>query len=930
VEPIRSGIASDRFSKPSQRPPQVPGTDTPDRSPSPPPQLARALGTAYAIERELGRGGMATVYVARDLRHQRAVAIKVLHPELSALLGVERFLKEIELTASLQHPHILPLFDSGSAGDPRDSAGGRLLFYVMPLVAGESLRGRRARERQLPVGDAVRIATEVASALDYAHRRGVIHRDIKPENILLGEDGSALVGDFGIALAVSHAGGERLTQTGVAVGTPQYMAPEQAAGEQSVDARADVYALGTVLYEMLAGEPPFTGSSAQAIVARLLTDTPRPLSAHRPAVPPHIAAAVQVALEKLPADRFPTARAFADALARPGVSLPAGATAPTGAAPETDGARWRRAVARWLPWTVAALAVGSAAWLATHPRAVSSSDVAPLRFTLATPAFGDLYAGDAGVSVAISRDGRAVVYTALAPGGRQLYLRRLDDLRPTPLPYTDGALPPFFSPDGRWLAFGQGGRLMKLPLAGGDPTPVANVTGISSWAPDGIVVSGEIGGGLRIVSSTGAVKPLTRPDTVGGAHWHRMPVALPDDQTVLFADYPVKGNVTASRIGIASLSTGAATTLDLPGIAPLGMVDGKLIYVRHDRRIMAVPLDLATRRITGEAVPLVDQVLVGANGLVAAALAPAGTLVYLRDVQASSIVLAGIDGSRDSLVAGGRMYAFPRFSPDGRQLAVAAAEGAGQDIWVVDLASRTSSRLTSTGAAERPEWTPDGRRIAYVSGPVGGRADLWWQPADGSGAPERVATLPNSIREVSFSPDGRLAVLRADTPRLQHQIWLVPLDAERTPRPLVVGEFDAMSARVSPDGHWLAYVSNETGRNEVYVRPFPTGGARAAVSSGGGAEPVWAPDGRALYYRTGEHLVRVATGSSPEFTVGRRDTLFREMLREGYRASYFHAMHDIAPNGRRFVFVKSGGEGEELVVVTHFDTDVRRAFAGRR
>ena len=899
----------------------MPGTDSPDPSPSPPTQLAKALGAVYALERELGRGGMATVYAARDLRHQRAVAVKVLHPELSAVLGVERFLKEIELTASLQHPHILPLFDSGSADG--------LLYYVMPLVAGESLRGRLARERQLPVGDAVRIATEVASALDYAHRRGIIHRDIKPENILLGEDGSALVTDFGIALAVSQAGGERLTQTGLAVGTPQYMAPEQATGERSIDARADVYALGTVLYEMLAGEPPFSGSSAQAIVARLLTDTPRPLPAHRPAVPPHVAAAVQVALEKLPADRFPTARAFADALARPG-AVPTGATTSSGSARDAEQAAWPRAVARWLPWTVAALAVGSAAWLATRSRAVSSSDVAPVRFTLATPAFGDLYAGDAGVSVAISRDGRSVVYTALSPGGRQLYLRRLDDLRPTPLPYTDGALPPFFSPDGRWLAFGQGGRLMKLPLAGGDPTPVANVTGIASWSRDLIVLSGEIGGGLRTVSSTGAVKPLTRPDTAGGGRWHRMPLVLPDGETVLFADYPVTGNVTTARIGVVSLSTGATTMLDLPGIAPLGLLDGKLIYVRHDRRIMAVPLDLAARRITGEAVPLVDQVLVGANGLVAAALAPTGTLVYLRDVQASTIVLAGIDGSRDSLALGRRMYAFPRFSPDGRQLAVAATEGTAQDIWVVDLASRTSSRVTSSGTAERPEWTSDGRRIAYVSGPVGGRADFWWQPADGSGAPERVGTLPNSIREVSFSPDGRLAVLRADTPRLQHQVWLMPLDAERTPRPLVVGDFDAMSARVSPDGHWLAYVSNETGRNEVYVRPFPTGGGRVAVSLGGGAEPVWAPDGRALFYRIADYVVRVAIGVSPEFTVGRRDTLFREMLREGYRASYFHAMLDLAPDGRRFVFVKSGREPEELIVVTHFDTDVRRAFTGRR
>jgi eukaryotic-like serine/threonine-protein kinase len=268
--------------------------------------LEEALATTYAVERELGRGGMATVYLARDLRHRRAVAVKVLHPELSAVLGPERFLKEIELTASLQHPHILPLSDSGSAGG--------LLYYVMPYVDGESLRGRLARERQLGVDEAVRITCEVASALDYAHRHGVIHRDIKPENILL-HDGAALVADFGIALAVAQASGERITQSGFSLGTPQYMAPEQAMAEREIDARADVYALGAVLYEMLSGEPPFTGPTAQAVVARVMTDRPRSLTAFRETVPQHVEVAVMTALAKLPADRFTTAAEFASALA---------------------------------------------------------------------------------------------------------------------------------------------------------------------------------------------------------------------------------------------------------------------------------------------------------------------------------------------------------------------------------------------------------------------------------------------------------------------------------------------------------------------------------------------------------------------------------------------------------------------------------------
>src|SRR3954462_10582382 len=277
-------------------------------------RLAAALADRYRIEGKLGQGGMATVYLAQDLRHHRQVAIKLMRPELSAVIGAERFLSEIRTTANLQHPHILPLFDSGEVDG--------VLYYAMPFVVGESLRDRLSREKQLPIGDAVRIATEVASALDYAHRHGVIHRDIKPENILL-HDGSAIVADFGIALAVTQAGGSRMTQTGLSLGTPFYMSPEQAMGERTITARSDIYSLGAVLYEMLIGEPPFTGPTVQAIVARTMSENPRPLTAQRRAVSPHVEAVVLQALEKLPADRFSTAGEFAAALSAGGSATPA-------------------------------------------------------------------------------------------------------------------------------------------------------------------------------------------------------------------------------------------------------------------------------------------------------------------------------------------------------------------------------------------------------------------------------------------------------------------------------------------------------------------------------------------------------------------------------------------------------------------------------
>jgi serine/threonine-protein kinase len=325
-------------------------------------RLQSALVDRYRLDREIGAGGMATVYLAQDVRHDRQVALKVLRPELAAVIGAERFLAEIKLTANLQHPHILPLFDSGEADG--------YLFYVMPFVEGETLRDRLNRDKQLPVAEAVRITIEVASALDYAHRRGVVHRDIKPENILL-HDGQALVADFGIALAASKAGGSRMTETGMSLGTPHYMSPEQAMGEREITARSDVYALGCVLYEMLTAEPPFTGATAQAVVARVVTESPRALVPQRHTIPRHVEAAVLTALEKLPADRFATAAEFADALKdknfASSVSLEPAAAA--GAAQPTAGGRRRPGPVVMVLAAALAVATAAALWGWLRPAA---------------------------------------------------------------------------------------------------------------------------------------------------------------------------------------------------------------------------------------------------------------------------------------------------------------------------------------------------------------------------------------------------------------------------------------------------------------------------------------------------------------------------------------------------------------------------------
>jgi serine/threonine-protein kinase len=887
--------------------------------PTQPERITAALAGRYRIERELGRGGMATVYLARDERHHRNVALKVLLPELGAVLGVERFLAEIRVTANLQHPHLLPLFDSGEADGQ--------LFYVMPYVDGESLRARLERERQLPIDEALRIAIAVAGALDYAHRHGVIHRDLKPENVLLHE-GQPLVADFGIALAVSNAGGQRVTQTGLSLGTPAYMSPEQATGDRFIDGRTDVYSLGAMLYEMLTGDPPHTASTAQAIIARVLTEKPRPVRTIRDTVPPMVEAAIEKALAKLPADRFASASEFAEALQGKASLPPANALAQP-----TRESEPRRGVAAWATSRavlgsalVVATVIALWGWLGHATPAPAPST----RFVLTIPN-DERFELSLALPFAISGDGQRIVYAALRDGGRTLVSRAMNEVESHPIAGTEGAATPAISPDGRWIAFRVSGTVRKAPIAGGPATHLTNLTfadrrGLAWLSNEELVIPAPAKGSgtslWRLSAAGGPLRPFTQLDTSAKEVTQAMPVPIPDLGLVLYTSSPPGSSFADLRIGVARIADGHSKILDLPGARAIGIAFGHLLYARDDGAIMAAPFDAKAIRVTGDPIPLLQGVRRAGDRT---ALSASGTLVYMAGGGAGQIVRVDAQGGATPLITEKGPFAHPRFSPDGRRLAVDVVSAGGVDIWTYDVASGTPTRLTNVGDNDRPEWTPDGKRVLFLSSKDATRYSVWLQPADGSSAAEEVFRGTRTVREATMLNDGQTLVFREDTPDNQRDILVGSLAKPAESAPLVATQADELMPRVSPDGKWLAYQSNESGQFEIYVRPFPSGGSRTTVSNAGGTEPLWSRDGCRLFYRNGPQLVEASCSASSTFAVTSRRVLFSG----NFDLHAFHPNYDVAPDGRHFAMITSGDQEPRVVVVTNWFEELKQRLGKR-
>ncbi|MGD0957207.1 MAG: protein kinase [Candidatus Acidiferrales bacterium] len=881
----------------------------------------------YEILSAIGAGGMGEVYRARDAKLGRDVALKVL-PEAFARDAerMARFQREAKVLASLNHTNIASIYGL------EDSSSTHAL--VMELVEGPTLADR-IRVGPIPISEALPIAKQMCDALEYAHERGIVHRDLKPANVKVTNDDAVKVLDFGLAKALegdassidianSPTVSRMATQAGVLLGTAAYMSPEQAKGK-AVDRRADIWAFGCVLYEMLTGQMAFRGETVTDTLAAVIKEEPD-WSQLPAATPIRVRVLLRRCLQK---DLKQRLQAIGDAR----ISLDevlAGAPDPSLAgAARISASFWRRALVLSLGALLLGLAVATLVTWNLKP-----TPPQPVTRTVITLPPGQQLAGlEIGPAVVISPDGTHLAYVATQGGTQQLYLRPMDSLEAKPVSGTEGALSPFFSPDGQSLGFFAGGKLKKVSVSGGAALTLGDAADPrgASWGSQGtIVFAPSATGALQKVSDGGGIpQPLTRLEK--GEVGHRFPEFVPGGKAVVFVSGTSSGNWTDAQVVVQSVVTGERRDVIQGGTQPGYAPSGYLVYVRGGN-LMAVPFDSRRLELTGAAVPVVEGIReVPLTGAAQYSVSLTGSLAYIpggAQATQNKLVWVSRDGAEQSLAAPVRAYRFPRLSPNGQRVAV----NTDGQLWLYDLSRGTLSRFTFEGNDLNTIalWTPDGMRIAFNSNKEGPQ-HLFWQLVNGTGGAERLTIDEYNKFPSSFSPDGQLLAYTEVNPTTGSDIWVLRL-GDRKAQPFLQTAFNESAPRFSPDGRWLAYVSDESGRYEVYVQPYPGPGGKWQISTEGGTEPVWNRNGRELFYRNGNKMMAVDVTAQPSFSAGKPRVLF-----EGQYSASGPSLpsYDVSADGQRFLMLKpseqAGAAPTQInVVLNWFEELKRRVAAGTK
>ncbi len=876
----------------------------------------------YKLVRLIGAGGMGQVYQATDTRLDRTVAIKVLPSDVASNPDVRvRFEREARTISQLNHPHICTLYDVGQEND--------VDFLVMEYIEGETL-AERLEKGALPLELALQHGIEIADALDKAHRHGIVHRDLKPGNVMLTKSGAKLL-DFGLAklapepskLDPDAATATKMTREGTIVGTLQYMAPEQVEGKKA-DARTDIFAFGSVLYEMVTGRRAFKGESQASLIAAILEREPPTISA----APPLLDHVIRRCLAKEPDRRWQTASDLMQDLRWISGEGSSPAVLPTG---QTQS----RLVPGIAVGVLGTLLVGLVVWALVLPEPVAPPP-APAQFTVATPPEGSLRLTGSQTDVAFSPDGMRIVYMTSTGSheSRHLYVRELDQLVATPLLGSERARSPFFSPDGEWVGFEvSGGRdnnkLKKVSVLGGRSVTICQWTsslrGVS-WGPDDTIVfsTSASKGLLRVAAAGGQPDELTTVDTEQGEVNHTWPEFLPGGDAILFNILTPESN----RIAVLSLENGDPKVVIENGSNPHYVPTGHVVY-GVDGRLWAVPFDLDRLAVTADPVPVLEGVITKASGAVNFSFSGDGSLVYVSGTTGSTtrsvLVLVDRSGREAPVTEITADYLFPRFSPDGRHLAFSVAETEGSisdwqldvDVWTIEVERGSRTRVTLEGNNLFPTWSPDGSRVAFsVSKP--GRTDLYMAPVDGSGFLEALLVRDGYQSATSWTSDGRAIAYTEAGPDTGANLWVLSLEGDPASSPFLVGPFDERAGTFSPDGRFMAYVSDESGQDEVYVRPHPGPGGEVIVSTGGGTEPIWARDGTELFYRKGEQMLVAEVETEGTFSARTATVLFEgkyEASRSDARRG--HTNYDVSPDGQQFVMVRRTGESKRVAPQIH-------------